>query len=100
MKICILTITPEFFDSFLKSHAVTRAVHKAGLTVEIVDIREFAPGSFRRIDDSPFGGGRGLMMRCQPVLDALRHVRGEHVREAPANEKLATEALATEVPAT
>lgn len=42
-----------------------------------MDIKEFAPGSFRHIDDSPFGGGAGMVMRCQPVLDALRHVNGE-----------------------
>lgn len=40
-----------------------------------MDIKDFAKGSFRHIDDSPFGGGAGMVMRCQPVLDALQAVK-------------------------
>ena len=67
---------PQLFDGFLQSPVVQRAVRKENLALEIIDIKEFAPGSFRHIDDSPFGGGAGMVMRCQPVLDALRHVKG------------------------
>lgn len=75
MKISILTMFPQLFDSFREGPVVQRAVRKESLQLEIVDIKEFAPGSFRHIDDSPFGGGAGMVMRCQPVLDALRSVR-------------------------
>ncbi len=74
MKISILTITPEFFDSFLNSHVIKRATEKQACEIEIVDIKSFAKGSFRHIDDSPFGGGRGMIMRCQPIFDALQSV--------------------------
>ena len=77
MKITILTMFPQLFDGFLQSPVVQRAIRKEVLQLEIVDIKEFAPGSFRHIDDSPFGGGAGMVMRCQPVLDALRYVKGE-----------------------
>ena len=43
--------------------------------MEVIDIREFAPGSFRHIDDSPCGGGRGMVLRCQPVADAVEAVK-------------------------
>ena len=76
MKVSILTIMPELFGSFLDGPVLQRAVRKGALSVEIIDIRDYAPGSFRHIDDSPFGGGAGLVMRCQPVLDALRACRG------------------------
>ena len=72
MTISVLTIMPELFGSFLLSPVIARAVRNGALEVEIIDIREYAPGSFRHIDDSPFGGGAGMVMRCQPVLDALR----------------------------
>lgn len=72
MIISVLTIMPELFGSFLQSPVIARAIRKGTLEVEIIDIREYAPGSFRHIDDSPFGGGAGMVMRCQPVLDALR----------------------------
>lgn len=75
MIISVLTIFPESFESFLKTPVVARAVDKGLVSIDIVDIKEFAEGSFRHIDDSPFGGGAGMVMRCQPVLDALRHVK-------------------------
>ena len=70
MIISVLTIFPESFESFLKTPVVARAVDKGLVSIDIVDIKEFAQGSFRHIDDSPFGGGAGMVMRCQPVLDA------------------------------
>lgn len=75
MRISILTIFPESFDSFLSTPVVARAVDKGAVSIDIVDLKEFAEGSFRHIDDSPFGGGAGMVLRCQPVLDALRDVR-------------------------
>lgn len=75
MIISVLTIFPESFESFLKTPVVARAVDKGLVSIDIVDIKEFAKGSFRHIDDSPFGGGAGMVMRCQPVLDALRYVK-------------------------
>jgi tRNA (guanine37-N1)-methyltransferase len=75
MKISILTMFPQMFDSFLQGPVLQRAIRKGCLQVDIIDIKDFAPGSFRHIDDSPFGGGAGMVMRCQPVLDALRSVK-------------------------
>ena len=77
MKITFLTIFPQLFESFLAAPIPQRAVKKGVLEIEVVDIRDFSPGSFRHIDDSPFGGGPGMVMRCQPVLDALRAVKKE-----------------------
>lgn len=75
MTITILTIFPVSFDSFLRTPVVARALEQGLVTIDIVDIKAYAHGSFRHIDDSPFGGGAGMVMRCQPVLDALRDVR-------------------------
>ena len=77
MKITFLTIFPRLFDSFLEAPIPQRAVKKGVLEIQVVDIKDYSPGSFRHIDDSPFGGGPGMVMRCQPVLDALRAVRKE-----------------------
>ena len=70
---------PELFGSFLQSPVIARSIKNGELEVEIVDIRDYAPGSFRHIDDSPFGGGAGMVMRCQPVLDALSACRDSEV---------------------
>ena len=83
MRITFLTIFPQLFDSFLAAPIPQRAVKKGALEIEVVDIRDYSPGSFRHIDDSPFGGGPGMVMRCKPVLDALSAVRKAH--PAPAS---------------
>ena len=77
MKISVLTIFPESFESFLATPVVRRAVDKGLAEIDIVDIREYAGGSFRHIDDSPYGGGPGMVMRCQPILEALAAVSSE-----------------------
>ena len=71
LKITVLTICPEYFDSFRNSHVAERA-EKLGLAqIEIVDIRSYAGGSFRHVDDSPYGGGRGMILRLPPLLAAM-----------------------------
>lgn len=77
MKISILTICPEQFGDFQRTPLVARAVKKGLLELEIIDIRGHAPGCFRKVDDSPYGGGVGLILRCQPVLSALEEVRSQ-----------------------
>ena len=87
MIISVLTIMPDLFDSFLQAPVIARAVRNGVLRVEIIDIREYAPGSFRHIDDSPFGGGAGMVMRCQPVLDALRACKKRNYSALSENRK-------------
>ena len=78
MKITVLTIFPDMFHDFLNTSIISRSIQKGLVEFEIVDIREYAPGSYRHVDDSPFGGGAGMVMKCQPVLDALEAVRTEN----------------------
>ena len=80
MKITILTICPEQFGDFRRTPLMARAQASGLLEMEIADIREYADGCFRKVDDSPYGGGAGMILRCQPVLDALESVRTENSR--------------------
>ena len=75
MKITILSMFPESFESFLSFPVVKRAVDRSLLELEIVDIKKFAGGSFRHIDDSPCGGGPGMIMRMDTLMRALDSVR-------------------------
>jgi len=77
MRISVLSIFPEEFQDFQRKPVVARAVSRGLLTIEIIDIKDFASGSFRHIDNSPFGGGAGMLMRCEPVFGALRSVQTE-----------------------
>ena len=78
MKITILTICPEQFGDFQKTPIISRSIEKKLLELEIVDIRDKAEGCFRKVDDSPYGGGPGMILRCQPVIDTLDMVRDEN----------------------
>lgn len=94
MRITILTIFPESFESFLQTPVTARAVEQGAVDIEVLDLKDFAHGSFRHIDDSPFGGGAGMVLRCQPVLDALKTVGDAHVAAltpagAPYDQKTA-----------
>ena len=75
MKISILTMCPELFRYFTDSTIIARSVKVGRLEIEIIDFRDYTEGSFRKIDDSPYGGGRGMVIRCQPVVDALEDIR-------------------------
>lgn len=78
MKISILSICPEQFESFLKTPLIARSIRSGLLAVEVIDMRDYAPGSFRKVDDSPYGGGAGMIIRCQPVLSCLKQIRKEN----------------------
>lgn len=75
MKITILTIFPRMFDDFVKEPVIARAIARGIVEMEIRDIKPYAGGSFRHIDDDSYGGGAGMVMRCKPVLEALEAVR-------------------------
>ena len=74
MKITILTLFPEMFDGFLTNSIIKRAIAKKVVQVEIVNIRDFTKDKYGRVDTPPIGGGAGLIMKCQPIVDALKSV--------------------------
>ena len=75
MKISILTLFPEFLDGFLTNSIIKRALAKDQVQIEIVNIRDFTKDKYGRVDSAPVGGGAGLIMKCQPVIDCLNSVK-------------------------
>lgn len=78
MRITILTLFPEMFDGFLSNSIIKRAISKGVIEINTVNIRDFTLDKYGRVDSAPVGGGSGLIMKCQPVLDALKSVRKEN----------------------
>lgn len=70
----ILTIFPRIFNSFLSYGNPARAIEQGLLRIEIVDIRDFTEDKHRTTDDYPYGGGRGMIMKPEPIVRGLRHV--------------------------
>lgn len=83
MRFDVITLFPELFEPFLKS-GVTRRAYEAGLVdVRLWNVREFAEGNYRRVDDRPFGGGPGMVMMAQPLAACLAAIRQGREDAAP-----------------
>ena len=78
MKITVLTLFPQMYHDFLHTSIIGRAIERGLVVVECVQIRDFAYDNYKHVDDRPFGGGKGQVMKCQPVLDALASVRSDN----------------------
>ncbi len=76
MKITILTIFPEMFESVLNASILGRAREQGLIEVECVNIRPFSDRKHKNTDDYPFGGGAGMVMLAQPIMDAMASVTG------------------------
>lgn len=74
MNITILTLFPEMFDGFLTNSIIKRAISKEVVSVKIINIRDYTKDKYGRVDTPPIGGGAGLIMKCQPIVDALKDV--------------------------
>lgn len=75
MKITILTLFPEFFDSFKTTSIIKRALEKQQVELETIDFRDYTLDKHRHVDDTPYGGGQGMLLSCQPILDCLKAIR-------------------------
>ena len=71
----VLTLFPEFFDSPLSCSIPKRAIEDGLVSVECIQIRDFANNKHNRVDDAPYGGGPGMLMKAEPVVAAIREAR-------------------------
>lgn len=77
MKIAILSLFPEMFQSFLTASIIGRAREEGLLDIRPVDIRPYSDKKHKNTDDYPFGGGAGMVMMAQPIVDCVRDVRAQ-----------------------
>jgi len=74
MKITILTLFPEMFQTPLNHGIFKRAKEKGAVEIEIVNFRDFAKDKHRKVDDYPYGGGAGMILKPEPIFSALEDV--------------------------
>ena len=77
MRIDIATLFPEMCEAFLGESIVGRARRAGKLEINCHQIREYSEDRHRRVDDSPYGGGMGMVMKCEPVYNCYRAVCGQ-----------------------
>ncbi|MBE6098790.1 MAG: tRNA (guanosine(37)-N1)-methyltransferase TrmD [Anaerovibrio sp.] len=75
MRIDILSLFPAMFDGPFGDSIIRRAVENGILDINITNPRDFAEGKHQQVDDTPFGGGSGMVMKPEPVFKAVRHVK-------------------------
>ena len=101
MKIELLTIFPEMFESFLSASIIGRAREAGLLDIHATDIRPYSQNKHKNTDDYPFGGGAGMLMLAQPIVDAMKAVtrppfQGKRIYMSPRGIPL-TQALAQQL---
>jgi tRNA (guanine37-N1)-methyltransferase len=71
MKIQIITLFPEMFEGVLNSSMLWKAQDKQAVKFEFIDLREFGLGPRRQVDDTPYGGGDGMLLMIEPLVQAI-----------------------------
>ena len=78
MKITVLTLFPNMFDGFLSESIIKRAREKGIVDIELVNFRDYTPLKNGQVDDSIYGGGPGMLLRCEPIFECLDAVRTQN----------------------
>jgi len=83
MRIDILTIFPGMFRGPFEESIVKRAVEKGLVQIFLHDIRDYTSDKHRTVDDYPFGGGQGMLMKPEPLFAAVEDVQGQATERGP-----------------
>ena len=77
MKIDILTLFPKMFEGFLTESIIKRAREKEIVEINIIDFRNYSLEKHGQVDDTPYGGGRGMVLMCEPVVRAIEDLKSD-----------------------
>jgi tRNA (guanine37-N1)-methyltransferase len=77
LRVDILTLFVDLFEPFVTTSIVGRARQRGLVDIHLTNIRDFARDSYGTVDDAPFGGGVGMVLKCEPIFDAVEHVRAQ-----------------------
>ncbi|MCK0470730.1 tRNA (guanosine(37)-N1)-methyltransferase TrmD [Halalkalibacter sp. APA_J-10(15)] len=83
MKIDILTLFPEMFDGVFETSILKKAQQAGIVSLNTINYRHFANDKHQKVDDYPYGGGAGMVLKPQPIFDAIEHVKQASEYEQP-----------------
>lgn len=78
MRITVLTLFPEFFDSFINTSIIKRALNGDKITFETINYRDYTKDKHNNVDDTICGGGAGMLLTCQPIVDCIKDVKTDN----------------------
>ena len=98
MRIDILTLFPSMFDGFLSNSIIKRAIDNKSVEINIINFRDYSKDPHHKVDDTPFGGGAGMVLMVQPIYDAVMDIKTDESKVilltpdgVPYNQKKAYE---------
>ena len=77
MKIDILTLFPNMFDGVFEESIIKRAIDTNKVEINLIDFREYTDDSHNKVDDTPYGGGAGMVLMCQPIFDCINSIKDD-----------------------
>lgn len=87
MKFEIITLFPDYFSLSLKQSLLGKAIEDGIVQIELIDLRTFATDKHRTVDDTPFGGGGGMVMKIEPLDRCLKSLGFENKTDRQPNKK-------------
>lgn len=75
MKIDILTLFPNMFDGVFQESIIKRAIEEKKVEINLINFRDYTNDSHHKVDDTPYGGGAGMVLSCQPIFDCVDALR-------------------------
>lgn len=78
MRIDVLTIFPRMFDAVLNESIIKRAQKKHKARIKVYDLRDYTDDKHRKVDDRPFGGGPGMVLKAEPIYKAVKDILGKN----------------------
>ena len=77
MRIDILTIFPNMFNGVFEESILKRAIEDKKVEINLINFRDYTNDPHNKVDDTPFGGGAGMVLMCQPIFDCIKSIRTE-----------------------
>lgn len=78
MRVDILTLFPNMFDGVFEESIIKRAIDKKKIEINLVNFRDYTKDPHNKVDDTPYGGGAGMVLMCQPIFDCVKAIRKEN----------------------
>lgn len=75
MQIDIMTLFPKIVEGFLSESIIKRAIEKGLVKINVINFRDYSPLPNKQVDDTPYGGGAGMLLRCEPIFECLDAIK-------------------------
>ena len=75
MRFDILTLFPDLILPYFEDSILKRAIEQNQIELHVHNIRDYSKGKHKKVDDTPYGGGAGMLMTCQPLFDCIREIK-------------------------